>query len=384
MKPVRVLVWGCALATLAAGAAPARAAWCNVFQVCCASCGHSSAYVAPAAPVAVGVAADPCNPCCPPPQRVCTTRYIQRSFYVPVTCYQTRSYYERVTSYRTSYFWEPVTSCRCSWYFDPCTCCYKQVCCPTTCYQLRSQCCPVESWVQRCCQVPVTTYQQSCYWEPVTTCCEVPSCPCSTPCPCPSATPAIGAVPGAATAPAVPPATGTIPPQGVPPAAGSYPPQPGVNEQRSVPVPGVGESHDNGTSNGAYNGYRQYPPQNGTPGASLNRPLPPQTPAPPAAPMAAPPKVRLDHIVMGPGPSVEGQVVGRDRNPHAGAELLFVSAERQGSQHAVRADGQGLFHVGLTSGGWLVYVRGADGTPVFKSRIDVREEETKKMTLVSR
>jgi hypothetical protein len=354
MKPFPGLVWGCALATLAAGAAPARAAWCNAFQVCCASCGHSaSAYVAPVGPVA----ADPCNPCPPPPQRVCTTRYLQRSYYVPVVSYQSRSYYERVTSYHTSYYYEPVTSYRYSCYYDPCTCSYQQVACPTTCYQLRSQCCPVESWVQRCCQVPVTTYQQSCYWEPVTTCCEVPSCPC------PNAAPAAVAAP---------------------PAGTTLPPQPGVNEQRSVPVPGVGESRDNGTSNRPYNSYRQYPPQNAAPGAALDRPLPPQTPPPPTVPAAAPPKVRLDHIVLGPGPSVEGQVVRHDRNPDAGAKLLFVSAERQGSQQSVTADERGQFHVSLTSGGWLVYVRGADGTPVFRSRIDVREEETKKMTLVSR
>src|SRR5262249_14888292 len=118
--------------------------------------------------------------------------------------------------------------------------------------------------------------------------------------------------------------------------------------------------------------------------ATLDRPLPPQTPPPPAAPAAAPPKVRLDRIVLNPGPSVEGQVVRHDRNPHAGAQLLFVSAERQGAQQTVTTDEAGRVHVNLTSGGWLVYVRGTDGTPVFRSRINVGAEETKTMTLVSR
>ena len=39
MKPLRGVGWVCALWFLGAGAVPAQAAWCNVFQVCCASCG---------------------------------------------------------------------------------------------------------------------------------------------------------------------------------------------------------------------------------------------------------------------------------------------------------------------------------------------------------
>ena len=34
MKPLRGTVWGCALLLLGVSAAPADAAWCNVFQVC--------------------------------------------------------------------------------------------------------------------------------------------------------------------------------------------------------------------------------------------------------------------------------------------------------------------------------------------------------------
>jgi hypothetical protein len=328
-----------------------------VFQVCCASCGgqSSSAFV----PATSFAAPDPCCNPCPPPQQVCTTRYVQRTFYQAVVCYQTRTYYEPVTTYRTSYYCEPVTSCRCSCYIDPCTGCPRQVCCPVTSYVMRAQCCPVQSWVQRCCQVPVTTYQQSCYWEPVTTCCQVPSTPC---CPAPAA-------------PCCP--AGTPPPAGVPatPTPPVVPSVPGVNEQRSVPVPGVGESRDTGTSNRPYSSFRLSPPQD---------PARSQTPPPPLAPTAAPPKVRLDRIVLGSGPSVEGEVVRADSGPAAGAQVMFVNADRRGDQQSVTADGRGQFRVSLASGGWLVYVRGADGTPVFKSRIDVGGEETKKMTLVNR
>ena len=64
MTPYRGLVWGWALAALAASAAPASAAWDNVFQTCCWGCnrGSTSNYVAAAAP---------CPQPCPPP---CTTR----------------------------------------------------------------------------------------------------------------------------------------------------------------------------------------------------------------------------------------------------------------------------------------------------------------------
>jgi hypothetical protein len=346
---------------LAAGAGPARAAWDNVFQVCCASCGGqaSSAFV----PATSFAAPDPCCNPCPPPQQVCTTRYVQRTCYQPVVCYQTRTYYEPITTYRTSYYCEPVTSCRCSCYIDPCTGCPRQVCCPVTSYVMRAQCCPVQSWVQRCCQVPVTTYQQSCYWEPVTTCCQVPSTPCCAATPAPAAAPAV-AVP----APATP----------------QLPPAPGVNEQRTVPVPGVGESRDSGTSNRPYSSFRLSPPEGAAPSAGVARPAVPQTAAPPLAPAAPPPNVRLDKIVLGSGPTVEGEVVRGDRGPAAGAEVMFVNADRRGDQQSTTADGRGQFRVTLASGGWLVYVRGADGTPVFKSRIDVRDEETKRVSLTTR
>jgi len=323
MRPFRgVFVWGCALALVALAAGPGRAAWHNVFQVCCNSCGTQSAsnFVAP----------DPC--CAPPPQQVCTTRYVQRTYYQPVTCYQTKTYYEPVTTYKTSYYYEPCTSYRYSCYYDPCTCSYQQVACPVTSYRLKSQCCPVTSYLQRCCMVPVTTYQQSCYWEPVTSCCTQPACP-----------------------PGAPPVAGPVSP-GVP----------GVNDGGATPMPGVGDPNA-GISNKQLGFSR---------GPLPNRQLAPQNPAAkPATPLpAAPPNVQLDKIVFAPLPGVEGQLVGFDgKAPQSGDRFLFDHADRQGQ-----------FRAELASGNWLVYLHAADGKPVFHSKIEVRDDNPNRLTLFSK
>jgi hypothetical protein len=337
MKPLKGIVWGCALALLAASGEPCRAAWCNAFQVCCNTCGCP--------------APDPCcNPC---PQQCCTTQYVQRSYYQPVTCYQTRTYYEPVTTYKTSYYYEPVCSYRYSCYYDPCTCSYQQVATPVTSYRVKSQCCPVTSYLQRCCMVPVTTYQQSCYWEPVTTCSPAPA-PC-----CPS-TPAA-------------------------PAAPTYPtyPTPGVGEQRSFPPAGVGETREGAPTTGkGFDAYKQSPPPP-LPPTSYNRQLAPQFPAVPKAP-AAPPTVRLERIVSLPAPGVEGQVIRSDKEPLSGAKVMFVNADRQGDQQSVTADGKGQFRADLTAGHWLVYLHKTDGSLDFQSKIEVRGEETQRLTLLGR
>jgi hypothetical protein len=275
MRPWQPVLWGCALALCGATASPSPAAWDNVFQVCCHHCGHAAP-----APAATSYYADPCCNPCPP---VCTTRYVQRCYYQPVTCYQTKTYYEPVTTYRTSYYYEPVTSYRYSCYYDPCTCQYQQVACPTTCYRLRSQCCPVQSWVQRCCRVPVTSYQAYSVWEPVTTCCQpaAPACP-----------------PGnaVAVAPAAPQAI--LPQQPLT--------SPGVTEQRLAPQPGVQEYRNGGpggTSSPLYDRY--YHPNTGT---SLQ-----QSPTAPPAPVTSPPKVKLQNIVSIPNPPVTGQIVRNEK-----------------------------------------------------------------------
>ena len=109
-----------------------------------------------------------------------------------------------------------------------------------------------------------------------------------------------------------------------------------------------------------------------------DQPAPAQTPEPP-------PAVRIDRIASHSGASVEGRVVkSSDRTPHAGAKLLFVSADRQGAQESVTADGEGRFRTSLASGGWLVYVQDADGRPIFHEKVDVRDDAPQTMTLVSR
>ncbi len=362
MQPLWGALWGSVLVLLAVSGGPAQAAWCNVFQVCCHSCrpSVSASYYAPA-------------PCCDPcPQTVCTTRYVQRCYYQPVTSYQARSYYEPVTSYRTSYYYEPVTSYRYSCYFDPCTCSYQQVAQPVTSYRLRSQCCPVQSWVQRCQYVPVTTYQQSFYYEPVTTCCSTN-----------------GGVVGA-------------PVDGVPPVGARAVPPPAVTEQRSTAPPTVGESTERGANGGLpYNrsyypqGSEGAPPRSPAPGegsGTFQQPMPkasnlslhPVVPRAPAPIPPPPPRVKLDRIVSVPQGQVEGQVVRQGQDPWPGARVLFVSTDRQLPQQTVTANARGQFRVTLASGGWLVYVPGRDGKPVFHSKIDVRDPEKRLGILVSR
>src|SRR5262249_50107086 len=126
---------------------------------------------------------------------------------------------------------------------------------------------------------------------------------------------------------------------------------------------------------------------NGTqPTPQSYRQVAPLTPARPRTAPAAPPTVKLDRIVSlsGGNGQVQGQVVRQDRSSHGGAHRMFVSVDRDGPQQAVTAEGRGQFRVTLASGGWLVYVHGTDGKPVFHSKIDVQGEETRQMTLVSR
>src|SRR5205823_4275312 len=106
--------------------------------------------------------------------------------------------------------------------------------------------------------------------------------------------------------------------------------------------------------------------------------------APSPVPASPPPTVRLDRIVALPAPTLRGLVVRGDRSPNAGAKVMFVSANRMGAQQSVTADPAGQFRVTLASGGWLVYVHGLDGKPVFHSKIDLNDNETRQVTLVSR
>jgi hypothetical protein len=343
-------VWGCALVALAFGAGNARAAWDNVFQTCCWGCNKpaTSHYYAAA------------SPCCPQPcQPQCTTRYVQRCYYQPVTTYKTETYCEPVTTYRTSYYYEPVTTMRCSTYYDPCTGCPHQCCTPCTSYRLRSQCCPVTSYIQRTCCKPVTCYQLAYYWEPQTTCCQTtvgaPIFP--------------GCANGGTAAPSV--TDGFVAPHTAGPTGG-----PTAGDTGGASVPSSSDS-------------RKFPESPVMPPASPNSFRPPQLGAPVGVPPETPPAqpraaVRLEKIASLPKTNVEGEVRGTDRQPQKSARVLFVSIDRERTQEEVGTDVSGAFRVSLASGQWLVYTYGADGRPVFQRKVDVRDDESSRLTLDNR
>lgn len=320
MTPFRWTTAACTLGLLVTSVAPVDAAWDNVFQVTCGRRDRTAqrfplfrVFSAPAAC---------CNPCPP----LCTTNYVQRCYYQPVTTYQTKTYYEPVTTYRTSYYYEPVTSYRYSMYFDPSSCNYQQVAVPVTSYQLKAQSCPVQTWVQRCCSMPVTTYHRSCCWEPQTGC-----------------------------------------HPGVMPLA-----PPGITEQRQTPPPPL----INEQQMPQYDRY--YTPPLTTPGSYRQLPLGGQ-PLP-----QDPPPIKLDRIAFGPETQVQGQVVAQDNTPLANVKLVFVSAQRQAPQQNATADAKGGFQLTLAPGGWLIYVDQPGGQQVFHSRIEVNEQQSTPIRLVSR
>ena len=83
MKPLRGTVWGCTLVLLAMSAAPADAAWCNVFQVCWHR--HRPA-PAPAPAVSYYVAPAPAVSYYAPPRRAATPVLLRRLCAPPAMC----------------------------------------------------------------------------------------------------------------------------------------------------------------------------------------------------------------------------------------------------------------------------------------------------------
>jgi hypothetical protein len=112
------------------------------------------------------------------------------------------------------------------------------------------------------------------------------------------------------------------------------------------------------------------------------RQAPPRIPAP-VRPLP-PPAVRIDRIVAAPAGQVEGVLASMRSVSWAGSQVLFISADRTAVRQTAGVDSYGRFRAVLTSGGWLVYVQGTDGRPVFQRRIDVRDNETQSIRLVSR
>jgi hypothetical protein len=110
--------------------------------------------------------------------------------------------------------------------------------------------------------------------------------------------------------------------------------------------------------------------------------MPPASPS--RLPATAPPRAKLEGIVVGPAAEVQGRVVSRDNRPRAGTVVVFVSPSQRGREHPVTANRVGKFRVALASGEWLVYVKDADAKPVLNSHFTVRDNETRNLTLVSR
>jgi hypothetical protein len=363
-------VWGYALVALAAVAAPTQAAWNNVFQVCCHSCGgHAAPVVAQYDPGCPQPCPQPC------PQQVCTTRYVQRCYYQPVTTYRQSCYYEPVTTYRTSYYYEPVTSYRYSCYFDPCTCSYQQVATPCTSYRLRSQCCPVTSYLQRCCMQPVTSYQQVTMYEPVTTCCTTTT-----------GAPVAALPPGAVATPAAPPPS-TAPAAAAPSAAPVVPANPPGTSEDIIPSNPPRASEGSSTKSD----FRRYPrettePPPRMPPADTGTSRQPQLRAPiPAPPPAAPSaSVPLDRVASRVKQLVDGQLVRADRSPRANTKVVFIGRDPGAIKRTVQTDADGHFEVPLTDGTWLVYVDDAAGRPVFQQTVQIRDGGPALLKLVSR
>lgn len=336
--------YGIALALLLGGtlALPASswAGWQNVFQVTCFH--RSTPVVAQAPPVVVAptVAGAP-----PAPQQVCTTQYVQRCYYQPVTSYRLQVYYEPVTTYRTSYYYEPVTSYRYSCYFDPCTCSYQQVATPVTSYQLRACYTPVTSWVRRCGFVPVTTYRQCCYLQPQTTCYYVDPCTGQ---------------------PVQPPAVQEVP------------------RQPTVPAPSIQE-YRTPTDSGSPLYNRTYPQPPQPEGSGPYKPQMYSTPPPPPPVYPRPIVPRLDRIALDNQPDGQGAIAGKLVQPPAVGDItqvVFVN-EEVNQRSTVQPDKEGRFQVRLAAGNWRVYLRGSNGREVPHSTLHLRPGELRQLTLVS-
>lgn len=305
----------CALVVWSAGSA--EAAWNNVFQVTCWNCksqqSSTSYYQPPVAAAPAQVSADGNS------SQQCSTNYVQRSYYEPVTSYERKSYYEPVTTYRTSYYYEPVTQCRTSYYYDPCSCSYKPVSTQQTSYALKAQQSPVTSYVERCYNQPVTSYRLSYYYQPVTTCCTT-----TTGAPIQNI-PQAGPVAPAIAAPPAPMAPATAPPPLAPIA-------PSVGEQRSIPpmAPGINETR--------------------SPGASFNRGAAPQP-----APVPRPDRIASNNLLV----PVQGQLTGTSNRPVSNASLWLVG--KGNVQVPVSTDALGRFSAQVPAGTWNVYLSSREG-----------------------
>jgi hypothetical protein len=365
-----MIVGLCVLGAWAATVLPVSAGWDNVFQPTLferwRQPSASQYYVAPVvvaqyqAPVVVAQSS-PCDPC-----KQCTTQYVQRSYYQPITTMESRTVMEAVTTMQTSYYYEPVTTVRYSSYYNPGTCCYQQVATPCTSLELRAKSCPVQSWVSRCVQVPVQGVQKVDYWQPVTTCTSTTTSygpPIAATPPCNQAPPVIQTSPPPQMPPQMPPANTELPPS-----------IKGTNEDTRRYYPQWDQ----------YYPKQERPPEIRGSGSSfqpqLGVPTPVQTNSP--AP-SSPPPVKFDRIAVGPDSHVEGQIVRSDNSPKPSAKVLFINASN-GKRQTITANTAGRFQVDLPAGSWHVYLHGSDDALIYHSRIDVNGSQNRQVNLVSR
>lgn len=342
-----------AFAVLAFSQSQAIAGWNSVYQATCFNkAANSTSKYQPVA------AASPCpTPACAQQNcSPCTTRYVQKFYYEPVTTYEQTYYYEPVTTYKTSYYYEPQTSYKTSYYFDPGSCGYQAMNTPVTTYSLKAQNCPVTSYMLRTAAKPVTSYKQSFYYEPQTTCSTTtigaPIYPQS-PAPCTTPAPTIA---------------------------------PGVQENRATPTPapaaaapGVSESisPNPSTINSGLRGT--VPVQPATPNWNNPAPL-----AQPKAPSQQSP-VKLDRIVsISSNNNVEGYVVNANMQPANAAKVFLVHESIRGLKTTVSTDAQGRFGANLENGNWLVYLADAQGRAVFQKQLEVKTSSIQTLQLVSK
>ena len=74
----------------------------------------------------------------------------------------------------------------------------------------------------------------------------------------------------------------------------------------------------------------------------------------------------------------------RGQGAGGGAQMVFVSAQKQDVRLAATADTAGRFQVDLPVGGWYVYLAGADGRTTYHSQLTVKPSESRNVTVVSR
>jgi hypothetical protein len=169
--------------------------------------------------------------------------------------------------------------------------------------------------------VPFTAYRQSCYLEPVA--CPAPACPT-----CPTGAPAVSE-------------------------------QPAAGPMDRKPLPGVSEDG------------KTLPPQ----GLPNNRRIDPSKSAPP----------RMDRIANNGNGRLQGTVVSGDQTtPKGGARIVFASVSNKGKEFSAQADQTGRFAIELPPGEWELYMSGHDGKPAFHSQINVKTNDQRLVTVVSR